>query len=116
MQISVIGRHIELGAELRSYVENKVGKLGRYYDRLQSVEVIVDGEGVAFGAEIVAKADSHVFVAKERGEDIYAAVDMVMDKVERQITKQKERTRNRKHKADRRTPEAGGEIETSSTT
>jgi putative sigma-54 modulation protein len=116
VQISVIGRHMDLSSELRSYVENKVGKLIKYYDRILAVEVILNGEGVSFAAEIIVKTEhGHVFVAKESGQDSYAAVDMVMDKIERQITRHKERTRNRKHKASRST-EAGGEVETSSTT
>jgi len=116
MQVSVIGRHMDMSPELRAYVENKVGKLIRFYDRIQTVEVILDGEGGGFEAEIVAKAEHrNVFVAKERGLDAYAAVDLVMDKIERQITRHKERVRNRKHKGSR-SPQASGEVETSSTT
>ncbi len=115
MQISVIGRHIEISPELRGYVENKASKVMKFYDRIRTVEVILDGEGVGFGAEIVAKAEHrHVFVAKERGDDAYSAVDLVMDKIERQVTRHKERVRNRKHKGSRGA-NAEGTIETSST-
>ena len=87
----------------------------QFYDRLQAVEVVLDGEGNGFEAEVIATAEhKSVFVAKERGEDMYAAVDLVMDKVERQLTKHKERFRNRKHQGARG-PKAGGETETSST-
>jgi len=103
VQVSVTGRHIDLSPELRSYAETKAGKLTRFYDRIQIVEVILDGEGNGFEAEMVVKAvHKHVFVAKERGEDMYAAVDMVMDKIERQLTRHKEKFRNRKHQRGRR--------------
>jgi putative sigma-54 modulation protein len=116
VQISVTGRHIDVSSELRSYVENKVGKLIKFYDRVMTIDVILDGEGLGFGAEIVAKAEHKmVFVAKERGEDMYAAVDLVMDKIERQITRHKERVRNRKHKGSRATAAEGEVEETSST-
>jgi len=115
VQITIIGRHVDVDSELRSYVESKVGKLIKYYDRILSVEVILDGEGNGFGAEIVAKAEHRSsFVAKERGDDMYAAVDLVMDKIERQITRHKERVRNRKHKGSRSTG-PGSESEPSST-
>ncbi|MBN1342932.1 MAG: ribosome-associated translation inhibitor RaiA [Phycisphaerae bacterium] len=115
MQISVSGRHLELSAELRSYAESKAGKLTRFYDRLQAVEVVLDGEGNGFEAEVIATAEhKSVFVAKERGEDMYAAVDLVMDKIERQLTKHKERFRNRKHQGAK-APKAGDETETPST-
>lgn len=102
MQVSVIGRHIDLSPELRSYAETKAGRLTRFYDRLQSVEVILDGEANGFEAELVVKGKrKSVFVARERGEDMYAAVDLVMDKIERQLTRHKEKMRNRKHPASR---------------
>jgi len=112
VQVSVSGRHIDLSPELRSYAESKAGKLTRFYDRIQIVEVILDGEGNGFEAEMVVKAEhKHVFVAKERGEDMYAAVDVVMDKIERQLTRHKEKFRNRKHQRSRRT-KPGDEAET----
>ena len=113
MQISVSGRHIDLTPELHSYAETKAGKLTRFYDRIQIVEVILNGEGNGFEAEMVVKGEhKNVFVAKERGEDMYAAVDMVMDKIERQITRHKEKFRNRKHRGSKGS-KAGGETESS---
>ncbi len=111
MQISVSGRHLDLSPELRSYAETKAGKLSRFYDRVQSVEVILDGEAGGFEAEIIATAEhKNVFVAKERGEDMYAAVDLVMDKIGRQLNKHKEKFRNRKHLGARE-PKTGGDAE-----
>lgn len=102
VQTSVTGRHMDLTPELRSYAETKAGKLTRFYDRIQTVDVILDGEGNGFEAEMIVKAErKHVFVAKEIGEDMYAAVDLVVDKVERQLRKHKEKLRNRKHPADK---------------
>jgi putative sigma-54 modulation protein len=100
VQISVTGRHIDLSPELRSYAETKAGKLSRFYDRIQIVEVILNGEGHGFEAEVIVKAEhKNTFVAKDRGDDMYAAVDTVMDKIERQLRRHKERFRNRKHLA-----------------
>ncbi len=113
MQVSVTGRHIELSPELRSYAESKAGKLDRFYDRLRVVEVILDGEGNGFEAEIIAKGKrKSVFVAKERGEDMYAAVDLVIDKIERQLKRHKEKMRDHKHPGARG-QQAEGESEKS---
>jgi putative sigma-54 modulation protein len=114
VQVSITGRHIELSPEVRSYAEAKANKLTRFYDRIQSVEVILNGEGNGFEAEMVAKGKrKSTFVAKERGDDMYAAIDLVVDKIERQLTRHKEKMRNRKHPTNRgRT----AEVEAGSTT
>jgi putative sigma-54 modulation protein len=108
VQISVVGRHIELSPELRSYAETKASKLTKFYDRIQMVEVLLDGEGNGFEAEMVVTAEHKLtFVGKERGEDMYAAVDLVTDKVERQLRRHKEKVRNRKHQGSRSPMESG---------
>ncbi len=103
---------MDLSPELRTYAETKAAKLSRFYDRIRFIEVILNGEGNGFEAELVVKGEhKNVFVAKERGEDMYAAVDLVMDKIERQLTRHKERFRNRKHRGQRG-PKSEGDVGT----
>ena len=105
MQILVSGRHMSVGDALKEYCEKKAGKLGKFYDRIQSIDVVVDGHNGLHSVEMIVHSEgTQPFVASEEREDAYAAVDVLMDKIERQIRRHKERLRNRKHPP--RPPEA----------
>jgi putative sigma-54 modulation protein len=98
MRITVTGRHTEVSAALREYSEQKAAKLDRYYDRLHSVDVVFDLDGVKHRCEIIAKADhAATFVAREEQQDSFASLDVAIKDLERQLTRHKERFRNRKH-------------------
>ncbi|MCA9243695.1 MAG: ribosome-associated translation inhibitor RaiA [Phycisphaerales bacterium] len=98
MQVTVSGRHMGVADDLKTYCVDKAQKLDRYYDRIQSVEVVIDGHDGHHSAEIIVHTDgTHPFVASEDHEDAFAAFDLLMDKIERQIRRHKERLRNRKH-------------------
>lgn len=97
MQIKVTGRHVEVTDDVRAYVEGKAAKLPKYYDRIHEIEVVLDHESEQFTAEMIVRADhKHTFVASETGPDTFALIDLIVDKLERQLTKHKEKRRNRK--------------------
>ena len=98
MQVTVSGRHMGVSDALRDYCVEKAQKLLRFYDRIQKIEVILDGNHGEHTAEMIVHSDgTHPFVASEEREDIFAAVDVLIDKLERQISRHKEKLRNRKH-------------------
>ncbi len=98
MQIQVTGRHVELTEDVRAHIDTKASKLPRYYDRIHEIEFILDHELDQFTAEIIVRAGrKHTFVVRETGPDTFALIDLVVDKVGRQLTKHKEKHRNRKH-------------------
>ena len=97
MQIVVKGRHVEVSDEVREYVQSKAGRLSKHYDRIHEIEVILDHESEQFSAEIIVRADhKQTFLAKETGPDTFALIDLIVDKLERQLTKHKEKQRNHK--------------------
>ena len=97
MQIRLTGRHVEISDEVRDYVETKSEKLGKYYDRIHEVEVILGHEKEQFSVEMIVHADHrHTFVTRETGPDTFALVDISIEKLGRQLTKHKEKVRNRK--------------------
>ena len=97
MHTKITGRHMEVTEAMRSYVEKKIGKLQRFYNRISEIEVIIEEEGMHHKLEIIVKADKHQrFVVQHSAEDGYACIDSAVDKIERQITKHKEKSRNRK--------------------
>jgi ribosome hibernation promoting factor len=98
MRITVSGRHTEIPDRLKTYTEDKASKLERYYDRVQTVEVVFAQEANHHSCEIIATADHHTtFVAKEQHADAFAALDASVRDLERQLSRHKERFRNRKH-------------------
>ena len=98
MQIIVSGRHMGVSDTLKEYCHEKAQRLIRFYDRIKSIEVILDGHDGQHSAEMIVHSDGTApFVASEEQKDIYAAVDLLIDKLERQISRHKEKLRNRKH-------------------
>lgn len=104
MQVTITGRHMGVSESLKNYCRKKSERLIRFFNRIQSIEVILDSNnGQHFAEMIVHSERTQPFVAREQHEDAYAAVDLMLDKVERQIRRHKEKLRNRKHPP--RTPE-----------
>lgn len=97
MQILVTGRHVDLTDDIRNYVDEKVGKLSRFYDRIHEIEVILDHESEEFKVEIIVRVDrKHTFVASLTGPDTFTLIDAVTDKLERQLRTYKGKNRNHK--------------------
>lgn len=99
MQIKVSGRHIDVTDAIRQYAEDKCEKLPRYFDRVQQIDVVIDGKDQNHH-EVELKVEAEKvfqFVAKSAGRDLYACIDDTVDKMERQLTDHKDKLRNRKH-------------------
>ena len=98
MVITVTGRHMGVSDALKAYCEEKAERLPRFLDRIQSIDVVVEGkDGLHTIEMIVHSSGAQPFVATEQHEDAYAAVDLLIDKIEEQLRRYKERHRNRKH-------------------
>lgn len=115
MIITISSRHMDVSGALKSYAEQKAGKLTKYFDRIQEIEVVLDSRKDNVEVEMIVNAEhKRMFVAKHVGSDAYAGVDGCTDKLERQLTDHKEQIRNRKHpagadlKRDMRSIEGGG--------
>jgi putative sigma-54 modulation protein len=102
MRIDVIGRGVEVTEAMRTYAESKAAKLPKYYDGLQAITVSISPTShihtPEYDAELVLDVEKHEdFVSHAKGKDPYAAIDMVMEKGERQLRDFKERMKNSKH-------------------
>ena len=97
MNKKITGRHMEITEAMRDYVEKKIARLHKRYNRISEVEVVIDDEGQGHKVEIIAKVDNHQpFVVHHSCDDAYACVDSAVDKIERQLTRFKEKSRDRK--------------------
>jgi len=100
VRLSVTGRHMEITGSMRQYAEDKARKLTRFYDRIEAIEVVVDRESVRYRVDMVVRTDHrHTFVGQVDAREFYEAIDLVADKLQRQLKKHKEKQRNRKHPA-----------------
>ena len=91
MQIKLTGHHIDMTPALRAYVEEKIGRLERHFDHMTSVHVILSVEKERHMAEATVQVNGGSLFADERHDDMYAAIDGLIDKLDRQIKKHKEK-------------------------
>ena len=91
MQINLTGHHIEITTSLRQYVEEKFTKLERHFDQINNVHVILNVQKMQQKAEATLHlAGGEVFAMSENA-DMYAAIDSLIDKLDRQVIKHKEK-------------------------
>lgn len=96
MHIHVNGRNIEITEAIKAYVKEKVGKVSTHYDQIQGIDVILSviknpaAEGKHI-AEVVCRTNAGTIRVEEAGESMYASIDLVADKLSRQITKLKDK-------------------------
>lgn len=101
MIVTVTGRHMDVTPALKSYSEQKAGKLEKYYDLIQEIEVVFETAKDTTRVEMIVNAEHrNTFVAHHDEGDAYACVDGCVHKLERQITEHKKKYRNRKHPQD----------------
>lgn len=98
MQVHVSSKHGELTPALQEYATKKVDKLLRFFDRIQRIEVITDRARIGYTTEILVNVEHHEpFVARSEHDDLYACIDLALDRSVRQLTDHKSRLRDNKH-------------------
>jgi putative sigma-54 modulation protein len=91
MQINLTGHHVEITKSLREYVTSKFSKLERHFDQIKNINVVLNVEKLQQIAEAkVSLSGAEVFAASEHT-DMYAAIDILIDKLDRQVIKHKEK-------------------------
>lgn len=94
MDIKITGRHVEVTDSIKNYVNEKIGKVEQYFDNITSTKVILSIEKDNQVAEAIITVPGSEFVAKADDKDLYAAIDMLEDKLARQLRKHKDKMRN----------------------
>ncbi len=97
MQLNISGHHVDVSDALRSYVEEKLQKLERHYDHITNAHVILTVEKLQQKAEATVHISGAEVFADADCEDMYAAIDKLTDKLDRQILKHKEKVQDRHH-------------------
>ncbi|MAJ47279.1 MAG: ribosomal subunit interface protein [Planctomycetes bacterium TMED75] len=98
MQVTITGRHVNVTNHVEGYARERAEKLPHYLDTISRVEVTIDREGNDYTCEYHVHAEGHdVFVAKAHDRDLTACIDLVHDKVVRQLNDWKSRIRDNHH-------------------
>ncbi len=93
MQITVSGHHVEVTTPLREYVHTKMERLQRHFDNITNTDVTLVVEKLVQKAEATIHVSGADIFANAESEDMYAAIDQLVDKLDRQLIKHKEKNR-----------------------
>ena len=107
MQITVKGKQIDLTDSLKSYVNEKMGKIPRYFDHIISAEVCLSIERNWHVAEVNLFGEGFDMRGEEKSKDMYNSIDRVIEKLERQLKKQKGKVAARHSARGPSAPELG---------
>lgn len=94
MQTTLTGHHVDITTSLRNYVNDKMERLERHFDQVSDVHVILSVEKLRHKAEATLHISGSNVYADAVEEDMYAAIDGLIDKLDRQVKKHKEKTSN----------------------
>jgi len=110
VNISITGRHMHVHDSVKEYALEKASKLERFNDAIQHIEIVVANEGDRKQVEMIATSRvGGKHVGQVEHEDTFAAIDLLFDKMKRQLEKTKERKKNRKHGESGRALSAGAD-------
>jgi putative sigma-54 modulation protein len=99
MQINITGHHVDITEALRTYTTEKLEKIERHFDHVTNVHVILTVEKLSQKAEATVHVSGADLFAQHQTEDMYASIDGLVDKLDRQIIKHKEKISNHNRKS-----------------
>lgn len=102
MKFNIHGKKVEVTEPIKKYIEEKIGKLDKYLSNPEDItaKVVIRIVGRDQIVEVTIPIQKIVLRCEERHEDLYAAIDIVSDKLERQIRKNKTRMQKRVNKSE----------------
>lgn len=102
MNINITGHHVEVTPAIRDYVTSKLDRVIRHFDHVTSVHVILSVEKLQQKAEVTLHVKGKDIFADAINADLYASIDLLADKLDRQVLKYKEKVSD--HTRDKRLP------------
>lgn len=94
MNLNISGHHVDLTDPLREYVVTKLKRMERHSDHVISAEVVLSVEKLRQKAEATVHVSGENLHAEATNEDLYAAIDLMTDKLDQQARKHKEKLRD----------------------
>ncbi|MFM8636363.1 MAG: ribosome hibernation-promoting factor, HPF/YfiA family [Betaproteobacteria bacterium] len=113
MNLTISGHHLEVTPALREYVLNKLDRVTRHFDQVVDVSVILSVEKKnekeqRQNAEVTLHVKGRDIFVEQSHEDLYAAIDQLMDKLDRQVVRHKDRVQDHHHDSPQRSLSING--------
>lgn len=102
MNLNITGHHLEVTPALREYVTGKLERIRRHFDQVVDINVLLSVEKLRQRAEINIHVRGKDLFAEATDHDLYAAIDALMDKLDRQVLKYKEMRQGHPHETPKR--------------
>lgn len=106
MNLSITGRHLEITPAIREYVISKMSRVTRHFDNVIDSQVILSIERLNHTAEVTVRLPGKDIHCEAIDENLYAAIDLLTDKTDRQVIKYKTMAQNHAHEPVKRQQEA----------
>jgi putative sigma-54 modulation protein len=106
MNLQISGHHVEVTPALRVYVESKLDPVIRHFDRVTGVSVILSVDKLKQKAEVTVHVPGKDIYVESAEDDLYAAIDVLFDKLDRQVQKHKQKVQDH-HRDDKVTTRPG---------
>ena len=94
MQLNLSGHHVDVTPALKGYVEKKMERIVRHFDHVIDVHCVLTVEKLRQKAEATLRVSGNAIHADATEEDMYAAIDLLADKLDRSVVKHKEKQRD----------------------
>lgn len=92
MQIEITGHQIDVTNSMRDYFNNKFTRIKRHFDQVINVHAILSVEKIYHKAEATININGKTLFAESTEEDLYAAIDLLIDKLDKQVRRHKDKT------------------------
>ncbi|THF64612.1 ribosome-associated translation inhibitor RaiA [Pseudothauera nasutitermitis] len=99
MNLTITGHHVEVTPAIREYVTSKLDRVIRHFDNVTSVGVILSVEKLDQKAEVTLHTRGKDIFVEAHDADMYAAIDAMVDKLDRQVQKHKQKVQDHHHDA-----------------
>lgn len=102
MKINISGRHIQITEDIRSYIEKRASKIQGIFKSILDLHIVIEHEKRRYFTEITLAMRRATFHAQSETYDLFISLDTVMDKIEKQIRRHKERVKDWRHRQPQR--------------
>ncbi len=102
MNINITGHHLEVTPAIRDYVQTKMDRVLRHFDHVTSAHVILSVEKLRQKAEVTVQVRGKSIFVEAQDENLYASIDALADKLDRQVVKHKEKQSDHAHEGLKR--------------
>jgi putative sigma-54 modulation protein len=99
MNFSVSGHHLEVTPAIRSYVQSKLERVARHFDNVIDAHVILSVSKLRQKAEVTLRVRGRDLHCESEEDDLYAAIDLMIDKLDRQVLRHKDKVTDKPHEA-----------------